>query len=300
MKSRHGAADWALLIVLAFVWGTAFIAIKAGVNHMPPSFVATGRTLVAALVLGVVLAFSRHALPRGRRNWAYIIVMSFFGVSMPFYLISWGQRSIDSGLAAILVAVVPLVTLALAHFFVEGEHLTKAKAAGFVMGFLGIVVLIGPDAFLKAGGSAQEILAQLAVLAGATCYAIHTIIARRGPPDHALVLSAGVMLVAVVVMVPTTAYLEHPAPEVSLDVGVLAVLWLGIFSTALGTVLIFQLIKRAGPSFASLTNYLVSPIAVLTGIVVLDERPHWSALAALGLIFAGLAVSQIGGRPQVD
>ena len=195
------------------------------------------------------------------------------------------------------MAVMPLATLVLAHVFVEGERLTAARAAGFATGFAGVVVLIGPEAVMEVAGAGSHLLSELAVLGGALCYAVATIIARRRPDSDALVAATGVAIAASVIMAPMAMAsaaaaggpLESPVPATSLA----AVAILGVVSTALATVVYFKLIALAGPSFLSLINYLIPLWAVLVGMAVLDERPDWTALAALALVLLGIALSEL-------
>lgn len=270
---------------------------KVAVSALSPSSVVAGRLVIAAAILGVTVAAMGKRLPGWGRPWVFFIAMAVTGNCIPFWLISWGQREIDSGLAGILMAVMPLATLVLAHIFVEGERLTPNRAAGFATGFAGIVVLIGPEAVLQATGS--DLPSKLAVLAGALCYAVATIIARHRPDGDALVAAAGVAIAASVVMAPVAAVngglLASPIAPASLA----AVAVLGLVSTAMATVVYFKLIALAGPSFLSLINYLIPLWAVLVGMIVLGEQPEWKALGALALVLSGIALSELK-RPAAN
>jgi drug/metabolite transporter (DMT)-like permease len=211
-------------------------------------------------------------------------------------LITWGQQRIDSGLAGILMAIMPLTTVVLAHVFVAGERLNRFKAAGFLLGFLGIVVLIGPSVLLELRGSGAVLLSELAVLGGAVCYAVNTIIARRRPESDALVVTAGVSLVACLIMVPASAFTGLPDLGQIPAEALIAVVILGVVSTATATVVFFKLITLAGPSFLSLINYLIPAWAVLAGMLFLGERPEWTALAGLAFILSGIALAETKGR----
>jgi drug/metabolite transporter (DMT)-like permease len=287
-------AHWGLLLALSSMWGSSFLMMKIAVAALPPSAVASGRLVLAAAVLGAVVAVSGRRLPRSPRAWGFFLAMAVVGNAVPFWLIAFGQQSIDSGLAGILMAVMPLTTIVLAHFLVDGERLTGAKAGGFVLGFLGIVVLMGPEALRGLGG--PEPIAQLAVLSAAICYACNSIIARRRPQDGDAVMAATVVMgIGAVLMLP----LGLPAMPRPVDVplaSALALLALGVISTALATVVYFKLIAAAGPSFLSLINYLIPLIAVVLGMIALGERPEPNALVALGLILAGIALAELRGR----
>jgi drug/metabolite transporter (DMT)-like permease len=154
--------------------------------------------------------------------------MALVGNAVPFFLITWGQQRIDSGLAGILMAVMPLTTLVLAHFFVAGERMTGRRTLGFALGFVGLVVLMGPEALRELGGGASDVARQAAVLCGALCYAANTIIARRLPETHPLVASTAVMLLASIVMVPAALLVDAPWSLAPRPQSVVSVVWLGV------------------------------------------------------------------------
>ncbi len=157
---------------------------------------------------------------------------------------------------------------------------------------------MGPATLLELQGSGTALVSELAVLGGALCYAINSIIARRRPAGHALVTAAGVMLLASLVMLPAAAVLEGFAVPELAPLPAAAVGFLGLVSTALATVVFFKLIAVAGPSFLSLINYLIPLWAVLIGMIFLAETPDWGALAALALILTGIALSETRGRAR--
>ena len=287
---------WLLLAALVAMWGSSFMFTKIALVAFAPEVLVASRLVLAAAILLGLLAVRRRALPRSGRLWLFLAAMAVMGNALPFWLISWGQQRIDSNLAGILMAVMPLSTVVLAHFLVAGERLNRAKSAGFLLGFLGIVVLTGPEALLELKGQGTALLYELSVLGGAVCYAVNTIIARRRPASDPLVAAAGVMLSASLFMVPLAA-LGGPPPlgQITLATA-LAVLFLGLVSTALATVVYLKLVTLAGPSFVSLINYLIPLWAVVVGLVFLAEVPEWSALAALALILSGIALSERWGR----
>jgi len=291
---RRPLLHWLLLFALVVMWGSSFAFTKVAVTALAPEAVVAARLAIAAVVLIVVGVALGRRVPVGRRLWAYSAAMAVVGNALPFVLISWGQQGISSGLAGILMAVMPLTTMVLAHVFVEGEQLTPVKVAGFVVGFLGVVVLIGPEALLALGGSRSALVSQLAVLGGAVCYAVNTILARRRPPADAIATAAGVTVIAAVLMVPVAAAGDA---RMTLDVPVpalVAVAVLGVMSTAVATVVYFRLVAAAGPSFLSQINYLIPVWAVGVGVTVMGEEPEWSALGGLVLVLAGIALSERG------
>lgn len=285
--------DWSLLLALVAMWGSSFMFNKLGVASVPPATVVAGRLAIGALILVVVVYALGKRLPKPGRVWAPYAVLALLGNCVPFYLITWGQQTVDSALAGILMAAMPLVTLVLAHFLVRGEHMTRNRAGGFVLGFCGIVLLIGPAALAGFGGPALQVVSQLAILFGAFCYAGNSVLARLTLRGDVLVASAGTLLVASVVMLPLALVLDRPwtlQPDFS---SVAAIIWLGIGPTAIATLCYYKLIGSAGPTFMSLVNYLSPAVAVFLGVMLLGEQPGIEAYAGLALILCGIAFSQL-------
>ncbi|HHM05952.1 MAG TPA: DMT family transporter [Gammaproteobacteria bacterium] len=282
---------WFMLAALTVMWGSAFMFTKIAVAALPPQQVVAGRLLVAAAVLVLWVTLTGRRWPRSKAVWGALLLIAAIGTVVPFYLISWGQQHIDSAVAGMLMAVMPLVVMVLAHFFVPGEPLHRYRLAGFVLGFAGIVVLTGPPAF-SSDGDGWAFVAMLAVLAGAVCYGVSTILSRLRPRCAALESAAISVGLAALFMAPVggvgfvAGMAAHPPGALA------AVVVLGVFGTALPQVIYFRLIAAAGPNFVSYLNYLIPPWAVLMGVVFLGEALAWRDGAALALILAGVGLSR--------
>lgn len=303
---RHGLSDWLSLVALTAMWGSSFLFTKIAVTALPAETVVTVRLVIAAVVLVLLAWLLGRGLPRGGRLWLFFGLIAVVGNLLPFSLITWGQRAIDSGLAGILMAVMPLATLGLAHLFVPGERLTGNRVAGFLLGFVGVVALVGPEALLAVGGAHGPLVPMLAVLAGALCYGTSAILARLRPPSDALSTAAATIGIAALLSVPAGLFGpvgDGGAPvDGDLTPGVLgALLFLGLFSTATAMVVYFRLIRTAGPSFTSQLNYLIPLWAVGVGVLFLGERPTLGHLVGLVLILAGILWSRRPPRaPAAD
>lgn len=269
---------------------------KLALDGFGPMTVAALRLLIAAVILlGFAYAF-RNGLPKwetptDRRIWLHVLGMGLFTNAIPFTLLNWGQLRVSSGFAGITMAVIPLLILPLAHFWVKGDHMTRRKILGFLIGFGGVVILIGPDTFIKITGDPLEPVARLACVGAACCYAVGSIITRLCPPVGLIAYSAAGLLVGTIAMIPVALYFEG-LPSLPGLSAILGAVYLGLFPTALATILLVFVINRAGPSFLSMVNYQVPIWAVIFGVVFLNENLPPSFIGALVLILAGLAVSQ--------
>jgi drug/metabolite transporter (DMT)-like permease len=290
--------DWGLLATLVALWGSNFMFVKLGVATVPPATLAAGRLVVGAAVLVVVIRALGYPFPRPSRMWIPYLLLAVVGNSLPFWLISWGQQTIDSALAGILMAIMPLATLVMAHLWVTGEHMTRNRVLGFLLGFAGIVVLMGPAALAGLGGSAARVLAQLAVLGGALCYATQSVLVRVTLKGDVMVASAAIITIAAAVSLPIALLVDQPWTLAPSATSVWAVIWMGVGPTAIATLAFIRLIGSAGPTFMSLVNYCVPVVAVLIGVAVLGETPNANAYAGLVLILAGIAVTQLRRRSR--
>ncbi len=291
MPAQSNTLNWILLCVLGLIWGASFLGVEMALTGFGPLTVASIRILLAAILIGAVAlagpGFPDHKTPTGRRIWLHAAGMGMMSNAIPFSLLSWGQVHVTSGFAGISMAVVPLLVLPLAHLFVPGERLSPRKIAGFITGFIGVAVLIGPD---NLTGSSL-LLAQFACVAASACYACGSIITRLCPKGPLISFSAAALLVASLTLTPLALMLE-PWPA-DIPAGALAgVIYLGVFPTALATILLVRIVQSAGPSFMSMVNYQVPVWATLLGVLVLGEDLPPSFLAALGLILLGLAIAQ--------
>ncbi|MBW1843442.1 MAG: DMT family transporter [Deltaproteobacteria bacterium] len=296
MRQQRPLIDWFGLLALAVLWGTSFLFVKIAVREVPPLTLVAARFVIAASVLGVAVRARGLRLPTSRRVWGHYLLMSLIGNSIPFTLIAWGQIEVDVGLAGILMGVTPLMTLLLAHFFVLGERMTPRMVGGFVVGFIGLVALFGPEALLEFGGESSDLLSQLAIGLAAICYATNTVITRRLGTLDPLVSATTVMWITTAIMVPAALWLDRPWNLAWSATSIASVVWLGLFATALATIVFFSIVQRAGPTFLSLISYMIPVVALAAGAIVLDEKLVGTVLIGMALILTGLAISQLGSR----
>ncbi len=291
---HHGGGHWAMLCLLALLWGTAFLFTRLAVGDVPPLTLVTVRVAVAGAVLHAVRIAWGLALPRGVAAWLRLLALSLSGAALPFVLISWGQITVASGIAGVLMAIVPLAVLGMAHVALPGERLTARRGVGFVAGFVGVLLLVGPgDEVAYAHG---PVVPRLAILAGAFCYAVNAVLARRMPGLHPVVYGASIFTIATAVVAPLAFWIEQPfgvrAPTLAWG----SALWLGVAPTAAATLGHYRLVRTAGPAFASLVSYLIPVVALAAGVMLLGEALELGAVVALALILGGIAWSESGAR----
>lgn len=292
MPRKAVPGDWLALLALTALWGTAFAFIEIALTAWTPVALVTGRLVSAAVVLLVYLRVRGESLPTTPAAWLPLIVMAVLGSLLPFHLIAWAQQSISSSMAAVLMSVMPLYVLTLAHFFVPGSRLNAAKIVGFVAGFAGVVLVIGPEAIGAPDGS-TAVLAAFAVLGASLSYAVNSIYARRLGAVDPVRTSAGLFLVASAASLPMalSGELTIAPPDFATTS---AMLILGLLSTGLATLFYFRIIQGPGPEFLSMVNYLVPGWAVAVGAIFLNETISPAAYAGFALILGGIGISEFG------
>ena len=282
---------YSLLILQGAVWGSSFQAIKYALEDFGPMTIAAGRIVLAAVIL-MIYAWSRgHSLPKHLPSIALLFVISLFNCALPFFLIPWGEQDVASGRAAIFMASGPLITLVLAHFFTTDERINGRKALAFVLGFIGVLLVIGVGAFNSGIGA---LLPQLALIMAATSYAISGLLVKRVTGISNTMMSACVLLAGSLITLPAALIWETPVSTLAAASwsALLALIYLGLFPTGLMFLVRFYLINNYGYIFVSQVGYLVPLFSVLFGTLLLGEQLSLSIFLGLGLILSGIFISR--------
>jgi drug/metabolite transporter (DMT)-like permease len=287
------ASDWALLIVLSVFWGGSFFFTGLTVREIPPLTGALGRVAIAGAALFVVVLALRQSLPRTLEAWKPIAVFAVLNNVVPFSLLFWGQTHIASGLASILNATAPLFTIVVANFATADDRLTPARLVGLVVGFAGVVIMLGPDLF---GAFDQHVLAQLACLTAAFFYAVSSVYGRRFRAQPPAALACSQMMVSTLVFIPIVVLVEQPwtmpAPSAQ---ALWALAGVGLISTAAAYLIYFRILARAGATNLMLVTFLIPVSAILLGTLFLGEMLEPRHFAGMAAIAVGLLA--IDGRP---
>lgn len=259
--------------------------IKIGVASIPPATMVAGRLLLASVILLAYAKIRGHRIPFTIAAWFTFGFVGLVGNVIPFALIAWGEIVVDSGLAAILIGTMPVATAVLAHAFTADEKLTPRRAGGVLMGFAGIVLLVGVSAL---GGLGAEVASQLAIFSAALCYAVTTVFVRRFARLPDPVMAAGAMMAGAVVIVPWALAVDAPWALDPTWESIASVVVLGVVSTGLAALIYFYLIRVVGAAVFSQVNFITPALGVCFGIVFLGEAPNTDAWLALAMIVTGI------------
>lgn len=285
--------DYMLLFGLSAIFGMSFIFTNISVQEIPPLTVAAGRLLIALLIVYPIMRIQKQRLPAIGKIWLTIFLSGLLGNALPFALISWGQVKVEAGLAAIFMAVMPLATIVFAQFLTVDERINRWKLIAVLLGFAGIVVLMGFDSLSDLG---DETLRQLAILLAAFCYALNAIVTRKLTSIPKYSMTSALMIAACVLIVPFSLVLDQPLSLSPTASSLMAILALAIGPTAIATMLILIIIDRSGATFLSQINFMVPLLGVVFGAVLLQEKLSANAYWALVIIILALAMSRYGQK----
>lgn len=290
MKPKH----WLAFILLGAIWSSSFLWIKIAVQEVGPLTLVAFRVLFGLIFGLVVMRLQGVAWPRGLQNWFPLLLLGITNVAVPFFLISWGEQSIDSGVAAILDATVPLFTIAIAHVALGDDKITLPKLLGLLTGFAGVVVLMSKDI----GASAGSLLGQLAVVVASVFYAGSSVYARKVTEDTPGILRSAIpLLSSTAVMWPAALLFEQPFEIPQLGITWVALIWLGVLGSGFAFILAYYLIHEIGPTRTTMVTYLFPLGGVVLGVNFLNEELTWQLVAGAALIILSLVIANWGPAP---
>jgi len=290
------ARQWSMFILLGAIWSSSFLWIKIAVQEVGPMTLVAFRVLFGLLFGLTVILIQRGKLPRDFKSWAPVLVLGLTNVAIPFFLISWGQQYIDSGVAAILDATVPLFAILMAHYLLHDDKITLPKVLGLLSGFAGVVVLLSEDI----GASHSSVLGQFAVVLASVFYAGSSVYARKQTENTPSVMrSVGPLFSATAVMWPAAVMLEAPFQVPKLPITWIALAWLGLLGSGFAFILLYQLIHEIGPTRTTMVTYLFPLGGVTLGVLFLGEHLTWQVAAGAALIIAGMAFANWTPRPAM-
>ncbi|MBU8848063.1 MAG: DMT family transporter [Desulfobacterales bacterium] len=285
MNKMMGAGLWFLIAILSIIWGASFFFVEIAVERMAPLTIVLWRVGFAAFLLLGFVRLTGREMPKNLGIWGAFLAIGMLNNVIPFSLITWGQKYIDSSLAAILNATTPVFSVILAHFLTKDEPLTKNRLTGVLFGWIGVAILIGIEAL---SGVGMNIAGQAAVLGAALLYAISAIFGRRFKEFDPVVVSAGMLTGSTIIMIPLAFIIEQPLTLDPTLVTWAALFGLSAVSTALAYIIYFYVLSKAGATNILLVTFLIPVSAIFLGMMVLGETPGWNVFAGMGLIFMGL------------
>ncbi len=284
MKTKH----WIVFLTLGLIWSSSFMWVEIVIRELGAITLVAFRVLFGLLFGIAVIVIQKIKLPRTFKEWLPLLILGLTNIAIPFFLITWGQFSIDSSVASILDATVPLFTILAAHFILHDDKMTTQKVLGLLIGFAGVVILMIKD--IDAGTS--TLLGQLAVIVACMFYAASSIIARKTTEETPAILrSVGSLVSATIVMWIAAFTLEAPIKIPTLPITWLALAWLGILGSGLAFIMLYYLIHEIGPTRSTMVTYLFPLGGVTLGVLFLNEPLTWEIVTGALLIILSLVIA---------
>ena len=280
--------SYLLLLAIGLLWGSQFIFMHQAVTELPPIMVAAGRALCGSLTLGLLCLFMR--LKSEHTPWRTYMLIALLDATIPFIMVAWGQQYVDSAIAAVVMGCIPFVTILAAPLFISGERITKGGLLSVAIGFVGVLVLFWPK---LANGMNAGLLGAMAILFGASCFAIGLLMIKRFAKDHPVVVARNILISSAIQLLLAAPFVtDLSALTLPSQQAIGAVTVLGVFCTGLVYFLYMALIQKAGPTFASFSNYLVPLFGVMLGAFFFGEQIQSTTGVALALILGSVALNQ--------
>ena len=277
-----------LLALLALLWGSSYLFIKIAVAEIPPITLILMRVAGATAFLLVVIRFRNEKLPRDGRTWRMLFLQAIFNSIGAWTVLAWGQQFVDAGLAGVLNSTSPIFVFFFTALLTRHEPLGRQKLLGAIMGFFGVVLIVGVDALRGLGA---EVAGQLACLIGAAFYGCAAIYGKRFGYLSASVTAAGSMICATVTLIPLAILVERPwtiGPSIA---AIGATVILSVFCTGVALLIYFRLVHTIGSMGVASQSYLRAGIGVILGIGLLGETLELST--AVGILAAIFGVALI-------
>ena len=292
---KASIADLLLFVLTAVIWGSSFVAIKVAVPETGPYWLATIRVTIGFLVLLPYAIWRGLVFPRTARTWLLLLLMAAFNVVVPFLLISWAELFIDAGVTSLLMGTGPFLALIGSHIFTHDDKLTPTKALGVLLGFLGVLTIVGFDAIAGLGRS--NLAAQLACFLASLSYVVSGLLVRMIdiPPGRLACLALGVSSLALIAI--SLVADGRPSFDLSANAA-LALVYLGLVPTGLAYLLRFHLIRKIGYSTFAIGLNLIPVSGIVLGVLLLGETLSLHIILALMLVVCGLFVTRLGSKPQ--
>ena len=287
--------NWFYLSLLVVFWGSTFALTKYALYDFSPLWIVSLRLSVGFIIIYSILKLRGENLPTGLVNWAWLALVGLTAF-FPFFLICWGTQYLDTNISGILFGIGPIFTVLAAHFLVPNEKLNMLKFFGVIIGFAGLYILLFEKTNTSITSNDFKMLSQISILLAAIGYSIQNIAVNVMPNITLMQKTSGSFLFASSFAFITAMLFEGPPVIEIFNISFISVLLMGIFSTAMASMVMFNLTKVAGPTFVSLTHYILPVYVVVLGGFLLKEDIRLSQIIGMFVILVGIVLTRIGSN----
>ena len=276
--------DYLLLTFLALIWSSAFFNIKIATYSYGPITIALGRVFFGAIPVLLLCLYKKIKIEAFSKDWQWFAMIGFINLVAPFFLISYGVKSVQSNLAAILMSTTPLSSTVLGHFFTKNEKFNFIKTFGILIGFSGIIYLFSDNLLIND----NNFISALLILLGSTCYVIGGVLTLKISKKKNENVTGSILIWAIIILIPLVVFIEKPWNlNPSID-STISLIYLGTVSTGLAWLLRFRILKANGLIFQSQVSYLIPIFGMVLGYIFLKEMITSKIIISLTAILIGL------------
>mgnify|MGYP001278583976 FL=1 len=276
--------DYILLTALSLIWASAFFNIKIATYSFGPVTIAFLRVFFGSIPVLLLCYYKNIKIEAFSKDWHWFAMIGFINLVAPFFLIAYGVKSVQSNLAAILMATTPLSSTILGHFYTKNEKFNFVKTLGVLIGFAGIVYLFSDNILINENNFKSALL----ILLGSTCYVIGGVLTLKISKKKNENVTGSILIWAIIILIPLVSYFEKPWTLNPSIQSTISVIYLGMFATGIAWLLRFRILKNNGLIFQSQVAYLIPIFGIILSYIFLGELITYKVLISLTLVVIGI------------
>ena len=284
--------DYTLLVILALIWASAFFNIKIATDSFGPITIAFLRVFFGSIPVLLLCFYKKIKIEAFSKDWYWFALIGFVNLVLPFFLIAYGVKSVQSNLAAILMSTTPLSSTVLGHFYTKNEKFNLVKTFGILIGFSGIVYLFSDNILIND----NNFISALLILLGSTFYVVGGVLTLKISKKKNENVTSSILIWAVLILVPFVCFIEKPWSSVPSVESTVSVVYLGMVSTGIAWLLRFKILKDNGLIFQSQVSYLIPIFGIILSYIFLDELITDKVLVSLSAVLIGLYFVKKGSK----
>ena len=287
--------DYTLLVLLALIWASAFFNIKIATYSFGPVTIALLRVFFGAIPVLILCFYKKIKVEAFSKDWYWFAIIGFINLVVPFFLISYGVKSVQSNLAAILMSTTPLSSTILGHYYTKNEKFNFTKTIGILIGFAGIVYLFSDNLLINESNFFSAIL----ILVGSTCYVIGGVLTLKIKEKKNENVTGSILIWAVIILIPLSFFIEKPWTYNPSIQSTISVIYLGLVSTGIAWLLRFKILVDNGLIFQSQVSYLIPIFGTILSYIFLKELITVKVLISLIAVVIGIYFVRRAGDKKV-
>ena len=276
--------DYTLLVILALIWASAFFNIKIATESFGPITIAFLRVFFGSIPVLLLCFYKKIKIEAFSKDWYWFAIIGFINLVLPFFLIAYGVKSVQSNLAAILMSTTPLSSTILGHFYTKNEKFNLVKTFGILIGFSGIIYLFSDNLLIND----SNFISALLILLGSTCYVIGGVLTLKISKKKNENVTGSILIWAVLILIPFVYFIEKPWNSVPSAESSISVVYLGMVSTGVAWLLRFKILKDNGLIFQSQVSYLIPIFGTILSYIFLKEIITPKVLVCLLAVIIGI------------